>query len=313
MLYISYGTDGPGCCGNLLKYDLVHDSVVWQKELTSAVDSHAISPDGMRIYMPTGELASGSVWNVLVAITAIVIGIIDSPGGNGPHNTVVTPKGTLVYMGIRYYNFLEVADAATYTIVKSVGPLKDGVRPFTVNSAETLVFTTASGFLGFEVSSLITGQVLYTVPVNGFSVPMDFKPSAPSHGISMSPDEKEIYLIDAANSYVHVFDVTGLPAAAPVQVADIQVATISGKEQGCAYDCSRDGWLLHSRDGRFVYVGDSGSVIDTSTRAQVANLTPLSNTRKMIEVDFLNGIPVWAATSRSGIGYGPSAVTTTTT
>jgi DNA-binding beta-propeller fold protein YncE len=215
-------------------------------------------------------------------------------------------------MGIRYYNFLEVADAATYAIVKSIGPLKNGVRPFTVNSAETLAFTTADGFLGFQVSSLITGQVLYTVPVNGFSIPSGFPATTPSHGISLSPDDKEIYLIDAANSYVHVFDVTGLPATPPIQVADIKVAPISGGEAECAYDCLKDGWLLHSHDGRFVYVGDSGSVIDTFTRTVIAYLLPLANTRKMIEVDFQNGVPVWAANSRSGIGYGASVVTTRT-
>jgi len=186
MLYISYGTDGPGCCGNLLKYDLVHDTVVWQKASTTAIDSFAISPDGTKIYMPTGELTSGNVWNVIDTNTGNVIGSIRNPGGNGPHNTVVTPRGTLVYMGIRYYNFLEVADAATYAIVKSIGPLKNGVRPFTVNSAETLAFTTADGFLGFQVSSLITGQVLYTVPVNGFSIPSGFPATTPSHGISLS-------------------------------------------------------------------------------------------------------------------------------
>jgi len=313
MLYISYGTDGPGCCGYLIKYDLVHDTVVWQKKLTSGVDSFAISPDGTKIYMPTGELAKGAVWNVLGANTGDVIGTIKCPGGNGPHNTVVTPRGTLVYMGIRFYNFLEVADAATYAIVKSIGPLKSGVRPFTINGAETLVFTTASGFLGFQVSSLVTGRVLYTVPVNGFSIPPGFIPTTPSHGLSMSPDEKEIYLIDAANSYVHVFDVIGLPSDAPRQVADIKVAPLSGSESGCAYDCLRDGWLLHSHDGRFVYVGDSGSVIDASSRTVVANLGPLSNTRKTIEIDFQNGVPVWAASSRSGLGYGPSAITTATT
>ena len=87
---------------------------------------------------------------------------------------------------------------------------------------------------------------------------------------------------------------------------------MSGGEAECAYDCLKDGWLLHSHDGRFVYVGDSGSVIDTSTRTVVAFLSPLANTRKMIEVDFQNGVPVWAANSRSGIGYGASVVTTRT-
>ena len=45
---------------------------------------------------------------------------------------------------------------------------------------------------------------------------------------------------------------------------------MSGEESPCSYDCARDGWIQHSLDGRFVYVGDSGDVFDA-----VANLLPL--------------------------------------
>src|SRR2546421_569021 len=112
----------------------------------------------------------------------------------------------------------------TDTIIQKIGPLAAGVRPFTINSAETLAFTTASGVLGFQVSSITSGQVLYTVGVNGFTAP-DNAP-VPSHGITLSPDEKEIYVVDTANSYVHVYDVSGLPATAPKQVADIPLRKI---------------------------------------------------------------------------------------
>src|SRR2546429_5293517 len=35
----------------------------------------------------------------------------------------------------------------------------------------------------------------------------------------------------------------------------------------CAYDCLGDGWLHHSLDGRYVFVGDSGDVIDTGIQS----------------------------------------------
>ena len=76
-----------------------------------------------------------------------------------------------------------------------VGPLRSGVRPFTINGRETLVFTTATGFLGFQVSSLSSGRVLYTQAFPGFSwSPANFAPSAPSHGISLSPNERWVRL-----------------------------------------------------------------------------------------------------------------------
>jgi hypothetical protein len=201
---------------------------------------------------------------------------------------------------------LTVADTATNGVIKKIGPLlAGGVRPFTINGSETLAFTTATGFLGFQVSSITTGQVLYTVPITGGFpyAPGQPGPSSPSHGISLSPDEKELWVMDQPNGYVHVFDVSGLPSSPPRQVANIKLTrSMTRSQAGCTYDCLREGWLQHSRDGRFVFVGDSGDVIDTATRQSVANLEPLYNSRVFLEIDWSNGVPV-ATTSRSGLGY----------
>jgi len=302
MLYVSYGSDGGGNGnGSLLKYDLVADKVVWTKNYPHGIDSMAITPNGKTIYMPDGELTHNGTWYVVDTNTGNDIGCIDA--GTGPHNTIVSLNGTHVYMGGRNYDYLEVADTSTNRVIKKIGPLLSGVRPFTINGKETLAYTTATGFLGFQVSDIYTGRVLYTVPIHGFTWKPATSPSAPSHGISLSPDEKELYVIDSPNSYAHVFDVSGVPASAPKQVADIKlVGLMAGDEFPCAYDCLRDGWVQHSRDGRFVYVGDSGDVIDTVTRKTVITLSTLHNTRKMLEIDWQNGVPIFS-TSRSGLGY----------
>jgi hypothetical protein len=64
----------------------------------------------------------------------------------------------------------------------------------------------------------------------------------------------------------------------------------------------KDGWLLHSRDGRFVYVGDAGDVISTATRQIVAHLTPLANTHTYLEIDWQNGVPTFT-TGKWPMGY----------
>ena len=75
---------------------------------------------------------------------------------------------------------------------------------------------------------------------------------------------------------------------------------MTGSETPCfPNNCSKEGWVLHSRDGRFAYVGDAGDVIDTTTRHSVAYLAPLANTRKMIEIDWTNGLPVSSAMRRA--------------
>jgi len=133
---------------------------------------------------------------------------------------------------------------------------------------------------------------LFTVPVPGFSFDAQTFGRTPDHGISLSPNERELYLIDTPNGYVHVFDVSGLPAVPPRDIADIKLA----------HPPPNDGWLQHSRNGRYVYVGRAGDVIDTRSRKVVAFLAPLQGTADFLEIDWRNGRPI-ATTSRYGVGY----------
>ncbi len=305
MLYVSYGGDGgQNGGGSMLEYDLVNERVVWTHSYPEGVDSMAITPDGKTIYLPVGEESSASNWNVVEASTGNILGKIE--GGKSPHNTIVSLNGEHVFMGGRNASYLTEADTSNNQIIKKIGPLLNGgVRPFTINGSETLAFTTATGFLGFQVSSITSGQVLYTVPIAGNFpyTPGQAGPSSPSHGISLSPDEKQVWVIDQPNSYVHVFDIAGLPSSPPVQIANIKTTRpMTGTQAGCTYDCMREGWLQHTLDGRYVYVGDSGDVIDTATFQSVANLEPLYNSRVFLEIDWQNGVPV-ATSTRSGLGY----------
>jgi DNA-binding beta-propeller fold protein YncE len=302
-LYISYGGDGgSNGSGSLLAYDLLGERVVWQRSYRTGIDSMAISPDGARIYMPTGELDSSGVWEVLDARDGKSMASIH--GGSGAHNTVMSLDGRRVYLGGREHDYLEVADTASNRVVQNIGPLRSGVRPFTINGRQTLAFTTATGFLGFQVSSIRSGRVLYTQSFPGFSwSPSSFAPSAPSHGVSLSPNERQLWVMDAPNGYVHAFDVSALPRRGPRLLRNIRLShPMSGEESPCSYDCARDGWIQHSLDGRFVYIGDSGDVFDARTFRRVAYLEALRNTRKMLEIDWRGGAPV-ASSSRQGLGY----------
>lgn len=303
MLYISHGGDGGGNGnGSLAEYDLVRNRVVWDRAYDHGIDSFAISRDGRRIYMPDGEISSDGVWEVLDARTGSLIGQIN--GGTGPHNTIVGLSGRRVYLGGRNYNYLDVASTATRQVTRRIGPLISGVRPFTINGRETLAYTTATGFLGFQVSSITTGRVLYSETFGrrfGYD-PATFPASAPSHGISLSPDERQLWVIDTPNAYVHVFDVSGVPDRRPRPIADIRMSdAFAGDQAQCSYDCVRDGWLQHSLSGCLVFVGDSGDVLSTRTFRQVGYIPALRDSRQFLEIDWRGGRPV-ATTTRSGLG-----------
>lgn len=293
-VYASVGGNG-GSSGNgaLVAYDLLTHDVLWRRAFKTGTDSLAITPNGRWLYVPEGERTMSDLWYVVAARTGRVTAEIHA--APGPHNTIVSRDGTTVYLGPRNSRFLVVASTATNEVVRKIGPLKPGVRPFTVDETRGLAYTTATGFLGFQVSSLRTGRVLYTVPID---FPWRHSLGTPSHGIALTPDGRTLAVIDVPNSYVHIFDVSRLP---PRHLADVRLThSMRGKESPCGGDCGRAGWLQYGLDGRYLWVADDGNVVSAASNRVVAFVPALASSRYLFELDWRGGRPVRTG-GRSGI------------
>ena len=206
-------------------FDLVTERMLWSRTYEGGCDRMAISPDGKQLYVPSFE---GPHWTVVDGATGNVVGTVVT--NSGAHNTIYGPGGRLAYLAGLKSPMLNVADAATRRVVKQVGPFGNAIRPFTVNGSETLVFVNVNALLGFEVGDLQTGRVLHRVEVDGYKQGPVKRHGCPSHGIGLTPDEKELWLADGANESVHVFDATVMPprtdrqhqAARPAGMGDLQ-------------------------------------------------------------------------------------------
>jgi hypothetical protein len=302
LMYVS--ECGPTTCagshGSLLAYDLVHDTVAWIANYSFGVDQGAITPDGSTIYMPHGSDATDGQTSILDAGNGKPTGTITT-GTNG-HNTIVSLDGTQAYLtGWAGSNdtFAHVVNTATNQVTLNAGPTINGIRPFTVNGTHTMMFTTSSNTCGFQVLSLVTGKVLYTVPFSGSCVWS--ASTAPSHGISLAPNEQRVYALDGAKDVLEVYDIHGLPASKPTFVAAVPLSSLAGHESPCQTYCEREGWLLNDLSGRYVYVADTGDVVSTKTLRVIKTLPALRNSRQLIEVDWRNGVPR-ATSTRFGLG-----------
>ncbi|HZA35397.1 MAG TPA: hypothetical protein VE505_10740, partial [Vicinamibacterales bacterium] len=263
--------------------DLVTEQRVWERSYEGGSDRMALSPDGRILYIPSLE---GPHWHVVDAATGDVIRRLEV--GSGAHNTVYGPDGAFAYLADLRSPYLTVADARTHTIGKRIGPFSDSVRPFTINGAQTLAFVNLNHLLGFEVGDIRTGKKLHRVTVQGFSPGPVKRHGCPSHGIGLTPDEKELWLADGHNNRMHVFDATVMP---PKQVASLQVR-------------DQPGWVTFSLDGRYAYPS-TGEVFDVATRRIVATLSDESgrevHSEKLLEIDFRGERPVQAG-DQFGIG-----------
>jgi DNA-binding beta-propeller fold protein YncE len=263
--------------------DLVTEKTDWGKPLPQGCDRLAATPDGKTLFVPSFEK---DIWNVVEAATGKVITAIETK--SGAHNTICGLGGTRAYLAGLKSPFLFVADTHTHKVIDKVGPFAASIRPFTVNAAETLCFVNVNELLGFEIGDLKTGKKLHRVEVPEFKKGPVKRHGCPSHGIGLTPDEKEIWIADAFNERVHVFDTTALP---PKYVDSVKL-----REQ--------PGWVTFSLDGKLAYPS-TGEVIDAATKKIIAALADEKNkpvhSEKVVEIHFQDGAPV-AVGDQFGLG-----------
>lgn len=260
----------------LMSFDLTTDKMLWEKSYEGGCDRMAISPDGKSLYLPSLEKDH---WHVVDAASGDVLAKVVPK--SGAHNTIYGPDGKEAYLAGLRSPWLTITDTATHTIARQVGPFGAAIRPFTINGDQTLCFVNVNELLGFEVGDLKSGRQLHRVEVQGFQKGPVKRHGCPSHGIGLTPDGREIWLTDAANERLHIFDATVMP---PKQLESVKLR-------------DQPGWVTFSIDGTLAYPS-TGDVIETKTRRIIAALTDEEGravqSEKLLEIDVRGSRPIRA-------------------
>jgi hypothetical protein len=103
--------------------DLVTEKLLWERSYEGGCDRQAISPDGATIYLPSLEKDH---WHVVDGRNGDIIKRIDIQAG--AHNTVYGLDGKEAYLAGLKSPWLRVADTATHSISKEIGPFSDMIR-----------------------------------------------------------------------------------------------------------------------------------------------------------------------------------------
>ncbi|HEY8931012.1 MAG TPA: hypothetical protein VIM55_17545 [Mucilaginibacter sp.] len=267
---------------SLQRIDLATGKIVWEKMIDKGCDRMSISPDGKTMYLPALE---NNIWNVVDCESGNVLKKIS--GFKRSHNTLYGLSGNHVYLDDIGSPWLSIADTKTNTVVGKVGPFGNFIRPFTINGSETRTYVTVDSLLGFEVGDLKTGKKLKRILVEGWETGRVRRHGNPSHGIGLTPDEKEIWLCDGFNMRLHVFS-----AVEPYQ----QLTTIPLQDM--------PGWVTFSIDGRYAFPS-SGEVIDVKTRRIITTLKDefynSAGSEKLVEID-MDGDKAVSAGDQFGMG-----------
>ena len=285
--------------GRLAAFDLGSDQKVWEQTYDgTCCERPEVTPDGKTLVVGS-DLKD--FWYVINAQDGALKGKIQAPKSNFAHNMALSADGNTVFMAPNGVT-MTVGDVPSMKAIKTI-TFSDHVRPFVINHDATRVYANLNNLLGFEIADVKTGEVIKRIeapaemwkPQWGDLNRHFFGHGCPSHGIALTPDESEIWVVDNINYGVLVYDNTG-----EWPTLKMTFPTTASAD-----------WITMGIDGQYAFLS-SGDVVEVRTKKIVGQMKdeygkPM-HSEKLLEMRFSNGKLV-RTVSQFGEGI-PSAVQT---
>lgn len=262
--------------------DLEKENILWERTYDVGCDRACITLDGSKLYVPTGWWWKGTNSGFLVvnAANGDVIKRLDA--GPQAHNSIATLDGTYALLGTETNLWMfRTSDDSLVRRIDGVG--ESGVFPFTIDRANRRAYVCLGKHVGFDVVDLNSGTATHRVLVGSDPIPHR------THGVALSPDERELWISDQDGKRLYIFDATISP---PKEIGHVDLSQAG------------HGWVTFSLDGRFVWC-HTPDVVDPKTRKVITTLkdengNPVCGS-KFIEVHFRGG-KVVAMGDQFGLG-----------
>jgi DNA-binding beta-propeller fold protein YncE len=285
--------------GRLAAFDLGTDQKVWEQTYDgTCCERPEVTPDGKTLVVGS-DLKD--FWYVINAQDGALKGKIQAPKSNFAHNMALSADGNTVFMAPNGVT-MTVGDVPSMKAIKTI-TFSDHVRPFVINHDATRVYANLNNLLGFEIADVKTGEVIKRIeaPAEMWKPQWAdlkqhfFGHGCPSHGIALTPDESEIWVVDNINYGVLVYDNTG-----EWPTLKMTFPTTASAD-----------WITMGIDGQFAFLS-SGDVVDVKTKKIAGQMKdeygkPM-HSEKLLEMRFANG-KLLRTVSQFGEGI-PSAVQT---
>lgn len=266
--------------GRLAAFDLGTDQKVWENTYDgSCCERPEVTPDGKTLVVGS-DLKD--FWYVINAQDGVLKGKIQAPKSNFAHNMGLSADGKTVFMAPNGVT-MTVVDVPSMKALKTI-TFSDHVRPFVINHDATRVYANVNNLLGFEIADVKSGEVVKRVeaPAEMWKAKWAdvtqrfFGHSCPSHGIALTPDESELWVVDNINYGVLVYDNTG-----EWPVLKMSFPTTASAD-----------WITMGIGGQFAYLS-SGDVVEVKSKKIVAQMKdeygkPM-HSEKLLEISFSNG------------------------
>ncbi len=266
--------------GHLAAFDLATDKKVWDQTYDGhAAERAEVTPDGKTLIVGS-DLQD--YWYIVDAATGTLKGKIQAPMSNKAHNMGLSADGKTVFMAPNGVT-MTVGDVPSMKAIKTI-TFSDHVRVFVINHDATRVYANLNNLLGFEIADVALGKVIKRI-----EAPAEmWKPqwhdlskkfyghSGPVHGIALTPDESELWVVDNINYGVLIYNNTG------------EWPVLESSFKTTASAC----WITMGIDGQYAYLS-SGDVVDVKNHTIVGQMKDeygrQMRSEKYLEMTFSNG------------------------
>jgi YVTN family beta-propeller protein len=215
------------------------------------------------------------------------------------HNVYVTPDSKYAVTGSIRTGIVTVIDLTSEQPVWEV-KFDKGIRPMAIEAgpdgATKRIFVQLSDLNGFAVVDFAARKEVARVKLPAAKTEFETdgdRATAPSHGIGVAPDGKNLWVTSIPNNAVYVYSVADLTLTGEVALPSLK---LPGHEAISAVA----NWVTFTPDGNTVYIANAGlrsvSAIDTKSMKLIA-VVPVGEVPKRINTLVIPDRPSSAATS----------------
>jgi YVTN family beta-propeller protein len=249
----------------LLVLDTATDRIVQSVKLSGLPNQCAVTPDGRYVGVPIRGGDSVDIVDVSQAR------VVRSLPVKVPHNCYNARRNDHIFVTSMGEHKVSIIDLEGLAYIAHI-PVGGVPRPLAVTRDEKTLYCALSDLHGFVIADIPRLKVLDTVHLPPLPPDVQFPvPHTPTHGLELTPDEKELWVTSCGTDAVYVFDTSARQLVG-------KVGTGKGPN-----------WVTFSPDGKYCCVSnvlsDDVSIIDTVKRVQVARIAVGKQPKRLVVVN----------------------------
>lgn len=262
-------------------FDTSTDKLVSEIKLTGRPNQCAVTPDGKYVAIPIRDGDSVDIVDVAQQKVVKVLPV------KAPHNAFNAGSNRYLFVSSMDDHTIHMIDLEKMDYAATI-PTSGVPRPYVITRGGRTMYVAVSDLHAFVIVDIPERKVVRRVEMPAEHPTPHEHPGEPintlTHGLALSPDEKELWVTSLLDDAMYVYDVQSRKIVGHVPVG------------------SGPNWVAFSPDGKYVCVSnaadDDVSIIDAKARREAARLKVGHVPKRLVAASVPSGNPARQSASR---------------